>query len=126
MAEILSENSEQLQHQCFECNMCQYKCYKKQHFTQHLTTNKHKNMIGNNVANSGNDTEQNICACGKLYKDRTGLWKHKKKCKSTTLSTDKNTIIACESTNNDLITYLMNENKELKNMIMEMCKSHKL
>jgi hypothetical protein len=111
----------------FECKICDYKCNKKQHIKQHYQTDKHKNNVESNVdnvENSEDNTTSNICVCGKKYKDRTGLWKHKKKCVS------KNIIIPqidnMESTNNDLITYLMNENKELKNMIVEICKNNNL
>jgi len=62
--------------------------------------------------------------CDKEYKDNSGLWRHSKKC---IIIENENQIISTESNdppNNDIVTYLMNENKELKNMIMEVCKSN--
>jgi hypothetical protein len=124
MATICSENSENIP-LFFECKDCDYKCSKKQHISQHFKTTKHKSKVGNDVADSGNNTDCKLCTCGKKYRDRTGLWKHKKKCYIDTVTTtplDPESDPE-ESINNDLITYLMNENKELKNMIMEVCKS---
>jgi hypothetical protein len=124
MATNCSGNSENISI-IFECKDCDYKCYKKQHLRQHFNTTKHKSKAGNDVDNSGNNTDCNLCTCGKKYRDRTGLWKHKKKCYNDTVTTttlDPETEPE-ESKNNDLITYLMNENKELKHMIMEVCKN---
>ena len=121
MSTDCSENSE-IKQTKFECKCCDYNCSKKQHIEQHYMTNKHKTNAGNAVANSGNDTKNNICICGKKYKDRTGLWKHNKKCNSVTNVT--NAKEQSEPENNILITYLMNENKELKNMIMDVCKNN--
>jgi hypothetical protein len=120
MSTDCSENSE-IKQSNFECKYCDYKCSKKQHINQHYMSNKHKTNAGNAVANSGNETKTNICICGKKYKDRTGLWKHNKKCNSVTNVT--NAKEQSEPENNILITYLMNENKELKNMIMDVCKN---
>jgi hypothetical protein len=122
MSTICSENSENIP-LFFECKECHYKCCKKQHLTQHFNTIKHKSKVGNDVADSGNKTDCNLCNCGKKYRDRTGLWKHKKKCGIDTVITTPSEPEPEESSNNDLITYLMNENKELKNMIMEVCKN---
>jgi hypothetical protein len=125
MATNHSENSEKIQPK-FKCLSCDYVCYKKQHFEQHTHTKKHKMNIGNNVENSVNNTDKHLCVCGKKYKDRTGLWKHKQNCD---VLTQANTQLVITETkdlenNTDLITYLMNENKELKNMIMDVCKNN--
>jgi len=60
--------------------------------------------------------------CEKPYKARNSLWYHENKCKDIKLKVTD--VLEIEPKNNDLITYLMNENKELKNMIMEVCKSN--
>ena len=81
MATNFSENSKENNNKLY-CKLCDYTCFKKQHLKQHELTKKHKKHIFNNVENSGNDTIKTtfICFCGKLYKDRSGLWKHKKIC----------------------------------------------
>ena len=82
METLFSENSEKNSWN-FCCKICDYYCNKKQHMTQHFMTKTHKNAAGNNVSNSVNKTTKDynlICDCGKSYKERSGLWKHKKKC----------------------------------------------
>jgi hypothetical protein len=73
--------------------------------------------------------------CGKNYKDRSGLWKHKKKCK--TVEEEDNIKIQTESINtsnisgasvndasNNIIELLINENKDFKNIILELVKTN--
>ncbi len=78
MATKNSENNVQE----YICKICDYKCKKKQHLTQHFNTIKHKTLFGNIVANTTEQAKSITydCVCGKIYKDRTGLWKHRKKC----------------------------------------------
>jgi len=54
--------------------------------------------------------------CNKKYKDYSGLWRHKKKCNIEMSSTEIN-----KETNNSekLIKYLIKENSEFKQMIIE-------
>ena len=57
----------------FYCKECNYLCKKKSLWLQHLATQKH--------AKNTNQTLPNLCTtCGKTYKHRSGLWKHKIKC----------------------------------------------
>ena len=82
MATKVGKNSEKYSTD-FCCKFCDYICYKKQHYNQHLLTNKHKTNEFNCVENKiVNKIVKNIfdCDCGKKYKDRTGLWKHKRTC----------------------------------------------
>jgi hypothetical protein len=65
------------------------------------------------------------CRCGKSYKDNSGLWRHKKKCK-----TDENIDIMNTNNKEDLILMLVKQNSELvketsefKNMMMEVIKN---
>ena len=78
MATKVGENSEKSSTE-FRCKICDYICFKKQHYNQHLLTNKHKNNEINSVENKIVKTIFD-CDCGKKYKDRTGLWKHKRTC----------------------------------------------
>jgi hypothetical protein len=67
----------------YYCEKCNYKCFKKYNWDKHLMTSKHcKATESNTLA-----TEKwqkwhsfNCENCGKEYNDRTGLWRHKKKC----------------------------------------------
>ena len=55
----------------FVCKMCKYKTNNKSNFNRHLKSKKHIKKC------------ENVCECGKLYKTRSGLWKHKKVCNYT-------------------------------------------
>jgi hypothetical protein len=60
-----------------------------------------------------------ICSqCNKEYKDNSGLWRHKKKECNEKNKEKKNDI----SDNKDLILLLINDNKELRNLLLEQCK----
>jgi len=100
------------------CGICQYYTDKKSNYNKHLGTLKHYNStestkVAEKVAESS--CKQYICLhCNATFKERTGLWRHNKICNS---NNDK-----IDNTEGTLVKYLMNENKELKNMIIEVCK----
>jgi hypothetical protein len=70
-----------------------------------------------------------FCNCGKKYKDNSGLWRHKKICMQNAdeiIEPTENLEKEKEkenTTNDELIQYLINENKEFKNLILEVCKN---
>jgi len=69
----------------FYCKKCAYITTKKFDWKKHLCTTKHKN--GNKMITNDNKKSQNppkhLCKnCGKIYKFRSGLCRHKKKCKN--------------------------------------------
>jgi hypothetical protein len=100
---------------------------------RHLSTRKHKVSqdginLELNYINLHSSQKNYICACGKIYNSQSGLWKHNKNCKKTNQTENNNTSITYNNNNNNinsdnnLIEFLINENKELKNMVMEVCK----
>jgi hypothetical protein len=134
----------------FICEPCDYKCSLKQHMSQHLLSKRHKNNLinavensVNAVENSVNDTENKIfeCECGVSYRDRSGLWRHRKTCKQVHNETkNRNSIIHKFSENdtekekyNDsdkkspelmtLITELVKSHHELQDSFLELCKN---
>lgn len=93
----------------YECDLCDYKCSTKFLWNQHLSTLKHKKQrlatLGNaKYAKPSKEKieKKYVCQdCGKSYKQRSGLWRHKKTCIQTNMQ-------------------LSNENNDLKKMMMEM------
>jgi hypothetical protein len=71
--------------------------------------------------------QKNIICCKKCYKEyksRVGLWKHNKNCLTNEILIDNNKEITDnklinDSNKDDIITYLLNENKDFKNMMIE-------
>jgi len=119
MSTFSTKKLQKLQESCneYKCDFCQYKTNRKSSYDKHLGTLKHLNSTESTekLQKLQNSCKQFICLnCNANFKERTGLWKHTKICN---LNNDK--------TDNDegtLVKYLMNENKELKNMIIEVCK----
>jgi hypothetical protein len=86
----------------YYCNICDYYTSKKYNYNKHKTTAKHTmSMVGNvKVAKVATF----FCECGKVYKDNSGLWRHKKKCQI--------------NNEQQLVEYLSKENNELKTLII--------
>jgi len=112
----------------FCCLKCDYTTSRKSSYDKHILTSKHKNQQKSTescekVANCANIFECEIC--GKQYKDRSGLWRHKSKCTIVKNTNDTN-INNTNINNNDLIimlikqnSELVKDNSELKNMMTE-------
>ena len=135
---MLTEKSEKIRKD-FICRKCNYVTSDKKDFNKHLLTSKHKNntfvdISFTNLEKKSEKSEkyENIklfpCKCGKNYKSRQGLYVHKKKCTFIELNNNnENSIITIENDNsknqltlsNDVILKLINDNKELKNIIVE-------
>jgi hypothetical protein len=121
MATKFSENSETDKAEYY-CETCDYKCSLKQHLKQHFLSKRHKTRVFNNVENSVNNTIKNnfICDCGKEYRERTGLWKHKTKgncVKKTDNNQSELQNIQPEQiklTDDNLISILIHQCKELR------------
>jgi hypothetical protein len=97
----------------YVCDFCDYNCCKKYNWDKHLKTRKHQNAtIGNKImANSGKKWQNELFPCencGKKYYDRTGLWRHKKKCNIDNQQLNE------EPTDKQLIMMLIKENYELR------------
>jgi hypothetical protein len=114
----------------FVCENCDYSSSKKTDFNRHLLTPKHKNttFLQQNTTKSAqkNDNVTNFsCDCGKSYPYRASLHNHKKKCifpdkKALKKRTDE---LACNTNDeqviltNDIIIKLLNDNKEMRDII---------
>jgi len=118
----------------FSCEVCDYYTSKKSSFDNHLKSNKHKI---NEKRHNSNKNQQKLCElcpkhicpiCNIEFKDRSGLWRHKKKCIPFDMETSEieNKIIEKHDNGIDkdqLIEFLISENKEFKLMMMEMMKN---
>ena len=117
----------------YYCNYCDYVCSVKFSYDRHILTSKHIKQ-SQNAQNETNETKyetkkekkyvDNICDCGQIFCSRTTLWRHKKKCSSIETNNEsevKNTDIN-GSDKDDLINYLIKENQEFKNLILEIVK----
>lgn len=123
MATKLSKNSE-LKNGDFYCECCDYTCSLLQHWKQHILTKKHKKRIFNNIDNSVNHVMPYFeCCCGKNYKDRSGLWRHKKKCNGSKHEHNLPFIDAKTQLTPELVLKLIEQNKELQQTLIDQNKT---
>ena len=115
----------------FYCEHCHFRCFKKSNYIIHTNTKKHMYRVdGNELENAEMKINANHnCECGKNYTTLSGLWKHKKTCDNinTNLVNNDTEPYIKNSNNNttdkdELINYLIKENQEFKNMILEFVK----
>jgi len=85
-------------------------------------TAKHKNNIIRTEKTPKNATSFE-CKCGKIYKSRSSLWYHRKKCSVMIEQTD---VITMENnSDNSTILNLISQNKELMNLLVVQNQEHK-
>jgi hypothetical protein len=105
----------------YACELCDYFTSSLKDFNKHLLTKKHAS-VSQATPSNGTATQKILSCenCNKTYNDRSGLWRHKNKGQCIVLhEANKQT----SNTNNDvLVEYLLKENKEIKQMIIELAK----
>ena len=70
--------------QKFQCIHCDYTTSRESQWKRHINTQKHKRFTNVDMANS----IMYKCECGREYKQRQGLYRHKLKCKIITTEKD--------------------------------------
>ena len=110
----------------YVCIKCDFKCFNKKDYTRHLNTAKHRNQQNQQEKTQKNPkaiSNKLKCVCGKTYKDRSGLWRHKKQCEQVNnkiiITKDK------EINDNSTILDLIAQNKELMNLLVVQNQEHK-
>ena len=111
----------------FECNLCYFKCSKQSDYDRHIMTPKHLNateMLSNAIYFTPKNAENFVCdKCCKNFKHSSSLYRHKKNCpiiensENNQENDDKNI-----EKKDELINYLMKENQDFKNLILEIVK----
>ena len=103
----------------YVCLTCDFKCCYESDWERHLTRRKHKishkNSVLETFGNKKNEKNESYScdACSRIYKTKSGLWKHKKIC------VIENTYTNTEKNHTELIMMLIKENAEFKNIIIE-------
>ena len=121
----------------FHCTLCNYKCNKNSEWQKHILTAKHTKRTAEHDLLAKKLQKKIYCEiCKKEYQNRSGLWRHKKTCftippddkkispKSPEKSPEPPT--ANLVTEHELIKMLIQENKEFKNLILELIKKDNL
>ena len=110
------------------CELCNFKCSKKSNFDKHLLTAKHKILTNPNEKMPKNATSF-MCSCGKEYKHKSTLSKHRKNCeKINNFFSEKKekSEKKLENKKEENVDYkemfisMMNDNIEMRKTIQEM------
>jgi hypothetical protein len=105
----------------YVCEMCDFRCSKHSNWLCHISTSKHANRTDLNKIEQNKCEQSYTCKyCDKHYKARNSLWYHENKCKNTTVEIEKPKE---KPESQDLVTYLMAENKEFKDLLIEQNKT---
>jgi hypothetical protein len=98
------------------CELCDYKCCKQSDYLKHCSTRKH-NLLTLSEKSLTKKSPLHVCKqCGKEYNSKQGLWSHKKKCE---IINNSNNDISTHEPIKNYIMQLVEQNKELKNMVIE-------
>ena len=111
---MITQNSQNSQTE-FICEICQYKCFRKSDYKKHLTTSKHLNN-DESLPKTLKTLKKYFCSCGKIYCFRQGLYLHKQTCNIELPTTET---IQQSNASEELIKYLIKENSEFKQMMIE-------
>jgi len=140
MAKILTNPNQKIPKnpQKYCCKFCDYSTSNKKDFIKHEATLKHQVSHNPNQSYLKNPQISHDCICGKIYKHKSTLSAHKKKCNY--INKDDNKQIAIFITESemkieteldnisknseDIIDILMSENKDFKNIILDLVKSN--
>jgi hypothetical protein len=98
------------------CQKCDYKSCKKTDYTRHLLTIKHSSNTLATADNNKNEKKYICECCDKKFKDRSGLWRHKKKCFKYEVVEESESESESESkepTEKELILLLIKQNSQL-------------
>jgi hypothetical protein len=108
----------------YSCEICDYSTSSKKDYTKHNLTQKHIRNTTATISNHLPTDKILTCElCNKSYKDRTGLWRHKQKCCGTHEKEDSDVKEETIHKHDQMIEYLMKENKEMKELILEILKN---
>jgi ribosomal protein L37AE/L43A len=128
MATNVNENSQQISSD-FHCEKCNYNTVRKSDYNKHILTSKHKLATTRTKKSHAPNASAYICDnCNKQYHDRTGLWKHNKKC---LINDSKDEVIMTLIKQNaeqskqaaEKADEQMRQNAELHEKIIELCKN---
>tara|TARA_B100001769_G_scaffold275318_1_gene277223 strand:+ start:16577 stop:17464 length:888 start_codon:yes stop_codon:yes gene_type:complete len=117
MADLATKNMRKYANKYY-CKKCDYSCCTKYLWTQHCSTLKHNRQQS---ATHHKLQESFVCDnCGRAYKQRSGLWRHTKKC------SEKYADTTSDENENNVVQNLMqkmlmdfNKNEKIKDELFE-------
>ena len=108
----------------FCCNYCDYNTSRKSQYDRHILTLKHINQQKSTISNikvPESSTSFMCSNCDKIFKDRSGLWRHSKKCKINLNYIDDTSVININDKN--IMFQILKQNDEFKQLIIDQNKT---
>jgi len=109
----------------FFCEHCCYGTENKKDFTKHENTKKHVDKVASGLKKSSFQklyvigSQHKCSSCNKEYKDKSGLWRHRKKCNvMQSQPSSQNSLVT-----NEMVLKLMEQNHDLQKQIFELAKN---
>lgn len=115
----------------FNCHACRFYTNNNYDYKRHVKTKKHEKSTKSAKITTciSENIESFTCECGKSYKDRTGLWRHKKKCEGGDLDINKEEEeeeVEEENLNEkEIVMKLIKQNGDLQKQIINLSKETK-
>lgn len=118
----MATNNTQKKHSSYCCEICDFNSSHKNDYNRHLQSTKHFR----NISQPKSTQKTHVCEnCYKEYKDRTGLWRHKKICVININNSDITEDINYKKTLLDVevIMELIKNNTEIQKMMLDVMKN---
>ena len=108
----------------FVCEICDYSTSRNSQYQRHIKTDKHHNNEKSTFCQQSSTdfntfSSKFICECGKNYKERSGLWRHKNKCSEQANKLYIEEKAKSITDKDELIMFLIKECNDYKNMLIE-------
>jgi hypothetical protein len=114
----------------FQCDKCDFKCFKKGDWNRHILTQKHQYEPSEpEITPSVTEkVQQYTCLCGEVFNSRTTTWRHKKNCNKMSVNkipANKITMTINEIESSptmlteEMVMKLLNQNNDLQKIIMD-------
>ena len=101
----------------FLCESCDFVTCNKKDYNRHIKTTKHLVNLSQPILPNFTPKNPIACSCGKMYNDKSGLWRHKKKCEPNMLVPEFTPELI------QLITELLKGQNGIQESIIELCKN---
>jgi hypothetical protein len=111
----------------YTCTVCYYYTCKTSSYNKHITTAKHLRMTNNdeNNTNVATNSTNRVCDCGKTYRYRQGLFKHRMTCnykkpiEEPSVETTPPQPQQSSQVDMSVVLELLKQNQEFKDLLIE-------
>jgi ribosomal protein L37AE/L43A/DNA-directed RNA polymerase subunit L len=106
----------------YSCEFCDYSTNRLSNYNNHLKSYRHIFNVSGNELKQKLSNGYNCEFCDKSFSDRSGLWKHNKKCEKQQIVNEEKGLITQDEKNDKMINVvleLVKQNTEFKDLLAE-------